>query len=396
MYIPQKKYYKINHFKNYLLNYEGSEDISNYDNIINELDIKLGSCSKINQAILAFSIIVLILSIAIIFIIIIYIFYSRQYQKIYLDSYEEIIYAINLIRLFLSFIVWSMALAIIAKINKIRKKEDKIGLTNEIKRGIIKVIIILTFYLIYCIFEFCFICYYSKNCSQSLFLYNEYYIKNTLENKKINEDLKSSRTIVIPFKEREKSGQFEIDINELNDQVNQKDEKIKKLEQTNNNQNEEINKLKSENQKLKEKEKNINELNDQVNQKDEKIKKLEQANNTQNEEINLLKSENQKLIIEIKELESENPYKLKKNEKLIPIIFDSSDQKIHYSLICKNTQKFAFVEQELYDIFPEYKEEENFFLLNGNKINKSKTIEENNIKFSDHINIYKYDDFNGQ
>ena len=351
MYIPQKKYYKINHFKNYLLNYEGSEDISNYDNIINELDIKLGSCSKINQAILAFSIIVLILSIAIIFIIIIYIFYSRQYQKIYLDSYEEIIYAINLIRLFLSFIVWSMALAIIAKINKIRKKEDKIGLTNEIKRGIIKVIIILTFYLIYCIFEFCFICYYSKNCSQSLFLYNEYYIKNTLENKKINEDLKSSRTIVIPFKEREKSGQFEIDINELNDQVNQKDEKIKKLEQ---------------------------------------------ANNTQNEEINLLKSENQKLIIEIKELESENPYKLKKNEKLIPIIFDSSDQKIHYSLICKNTQKFAFVEQELYDIFPEYKEEENFFLLNGNKINKSKTIEENNIKFSDHINIYKYDDFNGQ
>jgi len=132
-------------------------------------------------------------------------------------------------------------------------------------------------------------------------------------------------------------------------------------------------------------------LKDQVNQKDKEIKILEQTNNNLNEEINLLKNENKKQIIEIKELESENPYKLKKNEKLITIIFVSSDQKIHYSLICKNTQKFAFVEQELYDIFPEYKETENFFLLNGEKINRNKTIEENNIKFSDKIMVNKFE-----
>ena len=133
MYIPQKKYYKINHFKNFLLNYEGnSEDINNYTNYINELDIKLENCSRINQAILAFSIILLILSIAIIFIIIIYIFKSRKSQEIETRNFECLYLLMNFIRFILSFIDWSMALAIIAKINKIRKEEDKIGLTKEI------------------------------------------------------------------------------------------------------------------------------------------------------------------------------------------------------------------------------------------------------------------------
>jgi len=361
MHIPQKKYYKINHFKNYLLNYEGSEDISNYNNIINELDIKLKNCSRINQAVLAFSIILLIISIAFIFFIIFCIFIFRASKMINHNFFFGITILINLIRLFFSIIDWSMAIAIIAKINKIRKKEDKIGLTNEIKSGIIKVIIILSFYFIYCIFEICIICRYIDDCPNSLFLYNKYYIeeelnkqKNELEKNKINEDEKRSKIIVIPFKDTERNGIVK------NDQV--KEENLLQL--------------------LKDKEKDINKLKDQVNQKDK--------------EINLLKNENKKQIIEIKELESENPYKLKKNEKLITIIFDSSDQKIHYSLICKNTQKFAFVEQELYEIFPEYKETENIFLFNGEKINRNKTIEENKIKFSDHINIYKYDDFNGE
>jgi len=331
MHIPQKKYYKINHFHNYLLNYNGSEDISNYTNIINELDRKLENCSRINQAILVFSIILLIISIAIIFYIIIFICHSRESQMIKLSNFKDTINIINAIRLDLSIIDWSMALAIIAKINKIRKKEDKIGLTDEIKSGIIKVIIILTFYLMYCIFEVYFIC--CKVNENSLFLYNKYYINNKLKVLNIDEDEKSS------------------------------EKKLLEL---------------------------LKELKDQNNQKDEKIKRLEEANNIQNEEINLLKSENKKQNIKIKELESENPYKLKENEKLLTIIFNSSDQKIHYSLICKNTQKFELVEQELYKIYPEYKETKNIFLLNGEKINRNKTIEENNIKFSDKIMVNKF------
>ena len=250
-----------------------------------------------------------------------------------------------------------MAIAIIAKINKIREKEDKIGLTNEIKSGIIKVIIILSFYFIYCIFELCIIFLYIDDCSKSLFLYNQYYIeeelnnlKNELEKNKINEDETRSKISEKPFEETERN------IIVKNDQV--KEENLLQL--------------------LKDKEKDIIKLKDQVNQKDK--------------EINLLKNENKKQIIEIKELESENPYKLKKNEKLITIIFVSSDQKLHYSLICKNTQKFALVEQELYDIFPEYKETENFFLFKGEEINRNKTIEEINIKFSDQIMLLQYDD----
>jgi len=116
MYIPQKKYYKINHFKNYLLNYKGSIDIRNYTNIINELDIKLKNCSRINQTILAFSIILLIISIAFIFIICIYC--SIESQMIKRTIFEVNTICINLIRLFLSFIDWSMTLVIIAKIIK--------------------------------------------------------------------------------------------------------------------------------------------------------------------------------------------------------------------------------------------------------------------------------------
>jgi len=116
MYIPQKKYYKINHFKNYLLNYKGSIDIRNYTNIINELDIKLKNCSRINQTILAFSIILLIISIAFLFIICI--FCSIESQMIKRTIFEVNTICINLIRLFLSFIDWSMTLVIIAKIIK--------------------------------------------------------------------------------------------------------------------------------------------------------------------------------------------------------------------------------------------------------------------------------------
>ena len=177
MHIPQKKYYKINQFKNFLLNYEGNcENINNYTKYINDLEIQLKNCSKINQGILALSIILLFLSIVLIFIKIIYILKSRESTEINIAIFQ---YSgiINFIRFILSFFDWIMALGIIVTINYISEEEDKIGLINEIKSGILKVIIILTFYFIYCIFEIIFIKCYTKDI-RSLFIYNKYYIEN--------------------------------------------------------------------------------------------------------------------------------------------------------------------------------------------------------------------------
>ena len=67
------------------------------------------------------------------------------------------------------------------------------------------------------------------------------------------------------------------------------------------------------------------------------------------------------------------------------IIFISTSQDIHCSIICKNTDEFHRIEGELYKKYPEYSENENFFLLNGKKINRYKTLEENGIKNNDKI-----------
>ena len=96
-------------------------------------------------------------------------------------------------------------------------------------------------------------------------------------------------------------------------------------------------------------------------------------------------------INELKEINKKNPFNLKSGEKLMTVIFQSYDSSINYALICKNTDKFSKIENMLYDKYPEYLENENYFTVNGIKINKSKTMEQNNIKFSDNIILNVYD-----
>ena len=95
---------------------------------------------------------------------------------------------------------------------------------------------------------------------------------------------------------------------------------------------------------------------------------------------------------EIKELkEINNAFNLKKGEKLMTVIFISVDQGIHYALICKNTDKFSRIEELLYEKYPDYKKKENFFLYNGNRINRFDTIEENGIQYSSIITLNNYE-----
>ena len=67
------------------------------------------------------------------------------------------------------------------------------------------------------------------------------------------------------------------------------------------------------------------------------------------------------------------------------VIFKSFDEDINYSVICKNTDEFGQIESLLYDRYPEYKNSNNNFLLNGKKIERNKNLDDNNIKNSDII-----------
>ena len=104
-----------------------------------------------------------------------------------------------------------------------------------------------------------------------------------------------------------------------------------------------------------------------------------------------LSNDNQK-INDIIELENEIKLFKKYNnfsegEKLISIKFISSEQDIDYSLITKNTEKFNKIENILYEKYPKYIETENFFVVGDNKINKHKTLEQNNINNNDIITL---------
>ena len=47
------------------------------------------------------------------------------------------------------------------------------------------------------------------------------------------------------------------------------------------------------------------------------------------------------------------------------------------------------MEEKLYEEFPEYKETDNYFLVNGNKVEKYKKNKENNIKNGKPVILYK-------
>ena len=63
----------------------------------------------------------------------------------------------------------------------------------------------------------------------------------------------------------------------------------------------------------------------------------------------------------------------------------------HYNLVCKNNDLFIRLEERLYEDFPKFKEYETYFEVNGKRIKRFKTLEQNNIKTNDVINIFTID-----
>ena len=79
-------------------------------------------------------------------------------------------------------------------------------------------------------------------------------------------------------------------------------------------------------------------------------------------------------------------------EKLFRIKFISIDQKLNFNAVAKNNDNFSKLENSLYEKYPKYKETENFFLVNGKKLNKHKTLDENKIKDNDVLTLSVFDE----
>jgi hypothetical protein len=77
------------------------------------------------------------------------------------------------------------------------------------------------------------------------------------------------------------------------------------------------------------------------------------------------------------------------SDKKFVLLFRSSDQTINYSLECEKSDLFSEVEEKLYNEFPELKQKNISFIVNGNIINRAYSLEENEIQ-SGNIILIEY------
>ena len=121
------------------------------------------------------------------------------------------------------------------------------------------------------------------------------------------------------------------------------------------------------------------------------------SNNSKNIFEKKKKSEFEIMNKKIKELEEElklfrEYFSFCPHEKLISINFISTDQHIDEVIIAKDTDLFSKIEADLYKKYEKYKYTENYFLVNGVKINKNLSLKENHIQNKDILTLCKYDD----
>ena len=139
-------------------------------------------------------------------------------------------------------------------------------------------------------------------------------------------------------------------------------------------------KIKELESKIKEKDIIINEEKVKNENLNKKIKELENISNNNLQNSNIIELENEIKLFR-------KYYNFSEGEKLVSIKIISGEQDIDYSIIIKNTEQFLKIESMIYEKYPKYAEEENFFIVNGNKINRGKTLEQNNIKNNDVITL---------
>jgi len=104
------------------------------------------------------------------------------------------------------------------------------------------------------------------------------------------------------------------------------------------------------------------------------------------EEINKSIVEKDRELKVLKLKPSKYPLELNEGEKLMTVNFTTIDKKIqNYSIICKNTDIFNTLEKRFYEDYKEYYDIENYFTINGKKVQRFKNLDENNIHNNDTI-----------
>jgi hypothetical protein len=103
----------------------------------------------------------------------------------------------------------------------------------------------------------------------------------------------------------------------------------------------------------------------------------------------LIKSINQSNYIKM--LQNNGVLKIVTNLTTIVVHFISIDQMTNLSLVCEITDIFSNIEVKLFHEYPYLVEKQHFYLANGLALNKSKTLDENNIKDDDVIVICDYE-----
>ena len=107
--------------------------------------------------------------------------------------------------------------------------------------------------------------------------------------------------------------------------------------------------------------------------------------------INELKDFFEEDFFKFNGLEIEDMKTFVEYNNIIVINFVSGDGIINQGIKCLKTETFAEVEEKLYKLYEQYRETNNIFLHGGNTILIFKTIEENNIKDNDKIQLQLFD-----
>ena len=197
---------------------------------------------------------------------------------------------------------------------------------------------------------------------------------------KINEQLntKINELQNLLIKENVKNSDLKKQISIFNEEKKKSFEVGNKLQNENENMNESLRKATNDINEYKKKiekyTKYLKDLNIEIQNKDKELLKLYKEN------------------ADLKKKLSRFPFELEENEKMIILIFQSNEEQFSHHIICKNTDIFSEIEMKLKNKYPFLKEEENYYLHKGRKINKDYNLQDNNIGDGDTIIICKIDE----